>query len=235
MNRRRMRQGNARRNTASGLRGLRCLVASALALLQSGTIAAGEISRPRLEEGRIVLDSDLVLKSYVWAFGTAPIDANAILTRNTEDISPPPPAQPTPEQRVVLEQIAKDLRTHPQLVIHADDIAFEPSPGHPGAFDITNRLFVETARYYFDNSRYHYLFRSAGSLRTWEPPSREVAAALARSVTAYDHFRMDIAARVVRADPAELSLELAIERVDLRSANGRLLWSRPVAGAATHN
>jgi|GEM_PF-6206514 len=212
--------------------GVRWISAVVFILLAPGPALAGDIPLPRLEADRVALDSDLVLKTYVWAYGAERIDAAAILTRNSEDITPPPPANPTPEQRMAVEGIAKNLRAHPQLVIHADDIAFEPSPGHPGAFDITNRLFVDTARYYFDNSRYHYVYVNAAGLRTWAPPSRALGAALARDAANYEHFQMDIAARVARADPAQSTLELAIERVDLKSASGKLLWSRPIAGAA---
>jgi len=213
--------------------GRRWSLAGTLLLLAVGAAPAEDIPPPRLVADRIALDSDLVLKTYIWAYGADRIDAAAILTRNSEDIAPPPAAAPTPEQRTAVERIAKDLRAHPQLVIHADDIAFAPSAGHPGAFDITNRLFVDTARYYFDNSRYHYVFVNAVGLRTWAPPSRAQGAALARDAANYEHFQMDIAARVVRADAAQATLRLAIERVDLKSAAGTLLWSRPVAGAAT--
>ena len=212
--------------------GVRWISAEVFILLAPGPAPAGDIPLPHLEADRVALDSDLVLKTYVWAYGAERIDAAAILTRNSEDITPPPAATPTPDQRKAVEGIAKDLRAHPKLVIHADDIAFEPSPGHPGAFDVTNRLFVDTARYYFDNSRYHYVYVNAAGLRTWAPPSLALGAALARDVANYEHFQMDIAARVVRADPARSTLELAIVRVDLKSAAGKLLWSRPMAGAA---
>ena len=76
------------------------------------------------------------------------------------------------------------------------------------------------------------MYVNATGLRTWMPPSRALGAALARDAANYEHFQMDIAARVARADPAQSTLELAIERVDLKSASGKLLWSRPIAGAA---
>jgi hypothetical protein len=183
---------------------------------------------PRFEQGLVVLDSDVLLKAYYFAYAAGPVDKPAILTQNTEDIVAPKPVQPTSAQSAAIDRLLKLAREHRRLLIRADDVAFDPFDAASGAYAVSNRLFIPGARYYFDNSAYHFIYKGADALHAFRVPDKATQGAINDAVSHYRHFSLDIVAHVSDGVPSHSALELEVEQVTVKGVDGKSLLVRVV-------
>jgi hypothetical protein len=182
---------------------------------------------PRTEHGMVVLDSDVLLKTYYFAYSGGPIDGSAILTQNTENIVVPTPVRATRTQVQSLERLVKLAREHRRLLILATDVALDPYDPVSRSFSISNRLFTPGARYYFDNSAYHYVYRGAEAFHSFKVTDKVVLAAIEAAIGRYEHFSVEIVGRVADGAASESTLQLEVEQVTLKGADGEVLLTQP--------
>ncbi len=181
---------------------------------------------PRTEQGLAVLDSDVLLKVYFFAYSGGPVDNSAILTQNTENIVVPTPVRATRTQAQSIERLVKFAREHRRLLIRADDVALDSYDPVSQSYTISNRLFIPGARYYFDNSAYHYVYRGADAFHNFKVTDKAVLAGINAAIGRYEHFSVDIVSRVADGSARESTLQLEVEQVTLKGADGKVLLTQ---------
>jgi hypothetical protein len=181
---------------------------------------------PRTVQGLVVLDSDVLLKAYFFAYSAGPVDNSAILTQNTENIVVPTPVRATRTQAQSIERLVKFAREHRQLLIRADDVALDPYDPVSRSYSISNRLFIPGARYYFDNSAYHYVYRGADAFHSFKVTDKAVLARINAAIGRYEHFSVEIVSRVADGSATESTLQLDVEQVTLKGADGKVLLTQ---------
>jgi hypothetical protein len=190
------------------------------------SLAEPELRDTRLKfvGGEAVLDSAVVLKAYVQAWSGQPSDDSAILTPNTDDITPPPPVQPNAAQRAAIDRLLRAVRAHPNVLIRADDVALEPRAKGESDYAMDNRLFLDGAKYYFDNSPYHFIYRDAQPFVKLHCGDPRTAATIDAAIVGYRHFSMDIEGRVVGVSGK--GLEIQPRRITLRDGTGAVVLTQ---------
>jgi hypothetical protein len=177
----------------------------------------------KLQDGLALLDSSVLLKVYYYAYSGTPVDYSEILTENTENIIQPNPVQASNEQKKVIDRLIQIAKTKPDLLIKVDDIALDSYDKTSRSFPVVNRLFMKGARFYFDNSRYHYHYSDAGTFGALRCADSKTIAAINSSVANYEHFSMDIVAHVNHAVAKEDTLVFDLHKVTLKDSSGHLL------------
>ena len=183
----------------------------------------------KLVNGRVLLDSDVMLKVYISAWSKKPLDPSRILTENTENIPPPRPVVPTPEQKAAIDRLVAAARAHPDVLIQVGDVAFEPYDRATRTYSMDNRLFLDGAHYYFDNSPYHfdYVLEPARSLQKIRCDDAKVRGTIDAAIANYEHFGMNIEGRVTASTGD--TLWIAPQRITLEDAVGGPLLSQEAA------
>jgi hypothetical protein len=174
----------------------------------------------KIQDGLAQIDSDVLLKVYYFAYSGTPVDYSAILTANTENIVAPVPVQPSPAQRQTIDKLIAIAKAHPDVTIKVDDIALNAYDQPSHSFEVVNRLFIDGARFYFDNSRYHYVYSGADAFRTLQCTDAKTIAAINSAVENYVHFSMDIVGHVGHAVPKDTALVIDLRKVTLKDAIG---------------
>lgn len=190
-----------------------------------------DAARARLRAPRVSLDSDVLLKIYVYAWSGRPVDYMAVLTENTDNIVPPPPVRPTDAQRREIDELVRQARQHPDVLIDATDVALEPFDPATGGYEMDNRLFQPGAKYYFDNSPFHFAYADAQSFLTLHAADARTRSTLTAAIANYEHFELAIEARVTGASGSELSI--APRRVTLKDAVGGTVLTQEPGSSAT--
>lgn len=183
----------------------------------------------KIVNGRALLDSDVMLKVYISAWSKKRLDPSQILTENTDDIHPPTPVVPTAEQKAEIDRLVAAARSHPDVLIQVADVAFEPYDRATGTYSMDNRLFLDGAHYYFDNSPYHfdYVQASARSLQKIRCDDAKVRGTIDAAIANYEHFGMNIEGRVTASTGD--TLWIAPQRITLEDAVGGPLLSQEAA------
>lgn len=184
------------------------------------TLSEGSL---RLQDGLALLDSAVLLKVYYYAHSGTPVDYSGILTENTENIVPPNPVQASNDQKKVIDRLIQIAGTHPDILIKVDDIALDAYDKTTRSFPVVNRLFMKGARFYFDNSRYHYYFSDVSAFGALRCADSKTIAAINSSVNNYKHFSMDIVAHINHAVVKEDNLVIDLRKVTLKDSLGHLL------------
>lgn len=174
----------------------------------------------KLRDGLAQIDSDALLKVYYFAYSGTPVDYSAVLTANTENIVPPKPVQPSNDQKKVINRLIQIAKAHPDILIKVDDIALDAYDRESKSFPVVNRLFMGGARFYFDNSRYHYYYSGADTFRALRCTDRNTVAAINSADANYQHFSMDIVGHVSHAVTKEDALVIDLRKVVLKDAIG---------------
>ncbi|WP_156030092.1 hypothetical protein [Thiomonas sp. FB-Cd] len=177
----------------------------------------------KIEHGLAVLDSDVLLKIYVYAYSGLPVDDSAILTENTENIVPPVPVQASAAQAQAIERLIQAAKAHPDVLIKVNDIALDAYDKAAQAYPLDNRLFIKGVGYYFDNSPYHYVYTDAQSFRKLHCTDPKTIAILDPAIGNFEHFSMDIVAHVQGAQGKSHRLELDLRSITLRDTVGGAL------------
>ncbi len=160
-------------------------------------------------DGAAVLDSDVLLKIYVFAYSKQPIDYSAILTADTQAIDTPEPVQPTASQKQEIDRLLQAARAHPTVLIRAHEIALFPYDATAGGYKMQNRIFARLAGkgYFFDNSLYHFVyvnFEPFSVFRTSDPATRKAVDA---AIAGFEQFSLDIVGRVTAGDKDSISIQ----------------------------
>ena len=183
----------------------------------------------KIVNGRALLDSDVMLKVYVSAWSKTPLSASQILTENTDNIDPPRPVVPTEAQSSAIARLVAAARAHPDVLITINDVALEPYDRASGTYSMDNRLFLDGAHYYFDNSPYHfdYVQAPARSLQKLRCDDAKVRGTIDAAISNYEHFGMRIEGHVTGSTGD--TLWIAPQRVTLEDAVGGPLLSQEAA------
>lgn len=184
------------------------------------TLSEGSL---KLQDGLGLLNSAVLLKVYYYAYSGMQVDYSGILTENTENIVQPNPVQASNDQKKMIDQLIRIAKTHPDILIKVDDIALDAYDRTSRSFPVVNRLFMKGARFYFDNSRYHYYYSDAGTFGVLRCTDSKTIAAINSSVANYEHFAMDIVAHVNRTVAKEDTLVVDLRKVTLKDSSGHLL------------
>jgi len=177
----------------------------------------------KLQDGLALLNSAALLKVYYYAYSGTPVDYSGILTENTENIVQPSPVQASNDQKKAIDYLIRSAKTHPDILIKVDDIALDTYDKKTRSFPVVNRLFIKGARFYFDNSRYHYYFSDAGAFSVLRCTDSKTIATINSAVSNYEHFSMDIVGHVSRAVAKEEVLVFDLRKVTLKDSSGNLL------------
>ena len=177
----------------------------------------------KTEHGLAVLDSDVLLKIYVYAYSGLPVDDSAILTENTENIAPPAPVQASATQAQEIERLIQAAKAHPDVLIKVNDIALDAYDKAAQAYPLDNRLFIKGVGSYFDNSPYHYVYTAPESFRKLHCTDPRILAILDPAIGNFEHFSMDIVAHVQGAQGKSHLLELDLRSITLRDTVGGAL------------
>ncbi|MHB1669875.1 hypothetical protein [Thiomonas sp.] len=180
----------------------------------------------KTEQGLAVLDSDVLLKIYVYAWSGQAVDYSAILTENTENIEAPKPVQASAVQKQEIDRLILAARAHPGVLIKVNDIALDAYDKADQAYPIDNRLFIKGADYYFDNSPFHFAYVDPESFRKLRCTDAQTIATLNAAIVNYEHFSMDIVAHVDGASAKDKGLSIALRQVTLKDAVGGVLISQ---------
>ncbi len=180
----------------------------------------------QLQDGLALLNSALLLKVYYYAYSGTPVDYSAILTENTENIVPPKPVQPNSDQKKVIDQLIQIAKTHPDILIKVDDIALDSYDKTSQSFPVVNRLFMKGARFYFDNSRYHYYYLHASAFSTIRCADSKTIATINSAIANYEHFSMDIVAHVSHTVAKEDALVFDLRKIILKNSSGNLVIAK---------
>jgi hypothetical protein len=177
----------------------------------------------KFQDGLALLDSPPLLKVYYYAYSGAPVDYSGILTENTDNIVKPLPVQASDDQKKVIDRLIQIAKSHPEILIKVDDIALEPYDKERLSFPVVNRLFMKSARFYFDNSPYHYYYADASAFSSLRCTDRKLIATMNSSVASYAHFSMDIVGRVAHGTAKDNALTIDLRKVRLKDSSGKLL------------
>ena len=177
----------------------------------------------KTEHGLAVLDSDVLLKIYFYAYSGLPVDDSAILTENTENIVRPPPVQASAAQAQEIERLIQAAKAHPDVLIKVSDIALDAYDKATQAYPLDNRLFIKGVGYYFDNSPYHYVYTAPEFFRKLHCTDPRTIAILDPAIANFEHFSMDIVAHVQGAQGKSRVLELDLRSITLRDTVGGVL------------
>lgn len=192
--------------------------------------AAGPVTVPDLKliDGRAVLDSAVELKAYYYAYSGEPLDYSAVLTADTENITPPKPVVATPEQKQKIDALVQAAKAHPDVLLEAEDVTLQPYDKAAGAYPLTNRLFVHAARYYFDNSPFHWTYRREDeALRKLHCTDARTRARIDADIANYKVYKADIQAHVTGVDAKTKAISLAVNKVALKSGDEVVLSAQP--------
>lgn len=185
----------------------------------------------RMKDGLALLDSAVLLKIYYYAYAKQPVDYTAVLTANTQNVEPPTPVVPTAAEKREIDQLVTAARAHPDLLIQVGEIGLSHYDAAHQGFPISNRLFIGGAKFYFDNSPYHYFFADPDAFRELRMADPNTVATLNKAIGDYTMFEMDIAVHVTGAATKDQALSMQVREVRLRDAIGDVLI-RQTAGAA---
>ncbi|WP_146748534.1 hypothetical protein [Thiomonas sp. X19] len=177
----------------------------------------------KTEQGLAVLDSDVLLKLYVYAYSGQPVDYSAVLTENTENIDPPKPVQASATQKQEIDRLIQAAKAHPDVLIKVSDIALDAYDKADQAYPIDNRLFIKGADYYFDNSPFHYFYASPGSFRKLHCTNAQTIATLDSAIVNYEHFSMDIVGHVSGSVAKDKALSIDLRKITLKDTVGGVL------------
>ena len=177
----------------------------------------------KLEDGMALLDSDVLLKVYYYAYSGRAVDYSAILTENTEHIDPPKAVVPSAAQKQAIDRLIRAAKDHPDVLIKVNDIALDAYDKGKRAYPIDNRLFIQGVAYYFDNSPYRYVYLHPEPFRELHCADPKTMATLDAAIANYVHFSTDIVGHVSGADAQNKALVLALRKVVLKDGTGRVL------------
>lgn len=180
----------------------------------------------QLQEGRALLDSAVLLKTYYYAYAGGPVDYSAILTPNTENIEPPAPAKPTDAEKAAIDKLIGEAKAHPELMIDVGDIALDAYDEASSAYPLDNRLFIANVGYYFDNSPYHYVYANPAGFRLLRCTDAATRTTLNEAIANYVHFRMRIAAHITGVDKDAHALTLTLDDIEFRTNKGETLLTQ---------
>ena len=160
-------------------------------------------------DGAALLDSDVLLKIYVYAYGKRPVDYSAILTADTQAIDPPPPVQPTAAQKAAIDRLLQAARAHPKVLIRAHEIALFPYDAKTGGYTMQNRIFAKLAGkgYFFDNSLYHFVYVDFEPFSVWRTPDPAKRQAIDNAIKYFEQFNLDIVGQVVADGGDSISIK----------------------------
>jgi len=177
----------------------------------------------KVRDGTVVLDSAVLLKTYVYAYSRQPLNYSGILTANTEMIDPPKPVQATAREQQQIDSMIAFAKAHPKLQIDVDDIALDSYVPAGKYYPIDNRLFIHGAGYYFDNSPYHYTYDHPEAFRHLQCTDAAAMKTINDAIANYVHFHMRIFATVLGADAKTQTLHLRVDEVQLKDDLGNVL------------
>jgi hypothetical protein len=192
--------------------------------------SAGIVTVPelKLKDGRAVLDSAVELKAYYYAYSGEPVDYSAVLTADTENITPPVPVVATPEQKQQIDALVQAAKAHPDVFLEAEEVTLQPYDKATGAYPLTNRLFVHAARYFFDNSPFHWSYSQQDeALRKLRCTDAKTRARIDSDMASYKMYKADILAHVGGADVKAKAISLAVNEVVLKSGDEVVLSAAP--------
>ena len=160
-------------------------------------------------DGAALLDSDVLLKIYVFAYGKRPVDYSAILTADTEAIDPPTPVQPSAAQKAAIDRLLQAARAHPKVLIRAREIALFPYDAKTGGYTMQNRIFAKFAGkgYFFDNSPYHFNYVDFEPFSVWRTADPARRQAIDTAIKDFEQFNLDIVGQVVAAPGDSISIK----------------------------
>ncbi len=177
----------------------------------------------KVRDGSVVLDSAVLLKTYVYAYSRQALNTSGILTANTEMIDPPKPVQATAREQQQIDAMVAFAKAHPRLQIDVDDIALDSYVPAGKFYPIDNRLFIHGAGYYFDNSPYHYTYDHPEAFRHLQCTDAAAMKTINDAIANYVHFHMRIFATVLGADAKTQTLHLRVDDVQLKDDLGKVL------------
>ena len=150
-------------------------------------------------DGAALLDSDVLLKIYVFAYDKRPVDYSAILTADTQAIDPPQPVQPSAAQKAAIDRLLQAARAHPKVLIRAHEIALFPYDAKDGGYKMQNRIFAQLAGkgYFFDNSTYHFVYTDFAPFSVWRTADPAKRRAIDDAIKDFEQFNLDIVGQVV--------------------------------------
>jgi hypothetical protein len=179
----------------------------------------------KIKNGLALLDSDVLLKVYYYAYSGEPVDYSAILTANPLNMNAPKPVDASAEQEHAIDALINQAKAHPDILIEARDISLAPYDGKTGSFPINNRVFMPGAKFYFDNSPFHYFYANATAFRDLRPDAQSKLA-IDRALANYEYFAMDIVGHVTHADAKSKAIAVDLRKVTLKNVAGRTLITR---------
>jgi hypothetical protein len=180
----------------------------------------------KVRDGRALLDSAVLLKVYYYAYSTAPVDYSAILTENTQDIVPPAPVQPTLAQKQTIDALIQLAKSHPDILVVADDVTLENYDKSAQSYTMNNRLFIGNVGYYFDNSQFHYVYPHSGSFHKLHCTDATALAAIDSAIGSYQPFSVDIAGHVAGTTEADKAVAIEVQDVVLKDGTGKTLLTQ---------
>ncbi|PPQ34353.1 hypothetical protein CCS01_11320 [Rhodopila globiformis] len=180
----------------------------------------------KVRDGRALLDSAVLLKVYYYAYATGPVDYSAILTENTQDIVPPPPVRPTLAQKQTIDALIRLAKSHPDILIVADDVTLESYDKSAQSYTMNNRLFIGHVGYYFDNSPFHYVYPQSGSFHKLHCTDATALAAIDSAIDNYQPFSVDIAGHVTGTRAADKVVAIEVQDVVLKDGAGKTLLTQ---------
>ena len=159
--------------------------------------------------GAAVLDSDVLLKIYVFAYSKQPVDYSAILTADTQAIDTPEPVQPTAEQKQQIDRLLQAARAHPTVLIRAREIALFPYDAADGGYRMQNRIFAKLAGkgYFFDNSAYHFVYVDFAPFSVWRTADPAKRRAIDDAIKDFEQFNLDIVGQVEAAGADSIAIK----------------------------
>ncbi len=159
--------------------------------------------------GAAVLDSDVLLKIYVFAYSKQPVDYSAILTADTQAIDTPEPVQPTAEQKQQIDRLLQAARAHPTVLIRAREIALFPYDAADGGYRMQNRIFAKLAGkgYFFDNSLYHFVYVDFAPFSVLHPADAATRKTVDAEIKDFEQFSLDIVGRVTAGGKDSISIQ----------------------------
>ncbi|OIQ84334.1 hypothetical protein GALL_338550 [mine drainage metagenome] len=160
-------------------------------------------------DGAALLDSDVLLKIYVYAYGKRPVDYSAILTADTQAIDPPTPVQPTAAQKAAIDRLLQAARAHPKVLIRAHEIALFPYDAKAGGYVMQNRIFAKLAGkgYFFDNSPYHFVYVDFEPFSVWRTADPAKRQSIDTAIKDFEQFNLDIVGQVVASGGDSISIK----------------------------
>jgi hypothetical protein len=191
----------------------------------SGVVAVPDL---KLRDGRAILDSAVELKAYYYAYSGVPVDYSAILTADTDNIVAPVPVTATPDQKQKIDALVQAAKAHPEVILAAEEVTFQPYDNAAGAYPVTNRLFVHAAGYYFDNSPFHWTYRQEDeALRKLRCTDAKTRARIDADMASYKQYKAEIQARVVGTDTKAKAVSLAVDKAIFMSGEDVVLSAAP--------